>query len=145
MVRALLVVGASRLTPLVSFELAISVALTAAITLLVVHRLVERLRGDDSAGRRGFTDHPRPPNERPRSAEHSDDASSPTVLTDEDRVLRMLESNGGRVRQMTIVEETDWSKSKVSRLLTSMEEQGVIEKVSVGRENVITLNGLEGE
>lgn len=59
-------------------------------------------------------------------------------LSDEDRVLRMLAANDGRLRQQVIVERTDWSKSKVSRLLSKMNDRGTIEKISVGRENVIT-------
>ncbi|MCU4742648.1 MarR family transcriptional regulator [Halobacteria archaeon AArc-m2/3/4] len=66
-------------------------------------------------------------------------------LSDEDRVLRMLAANDGRLRQQVIVERTDWSKSKVSRLLSKMNEKGSIEKISVGRENVITFPSNDPE
>jgi hypothetical protein len=77
-------------------------------------------------------------------------ASQPAVsdeelLTDEDRVLRMLDANGGRMKQVNIVDETGWSKSKVSMLLSDMEEEGLISKLRVGRENVISLKGHEPE
>lgn len=62
-------------------------------------------------------------------------------LTDEDRVIRLLESNGGQVRQLDIVEQTEWSKSKVSRLLSRMHDNDQIEKISMGRENLIALPG----
>ncbi|WP_224335591.1 helix-turn-helix transcriptional regulator [Haloprofundus halobius] len=60
-------------------------------------------------------------------------------LSDDGRVLRMLHEESGRLRQSEIVERTDWSKSKVSRLLSRMEEEGKLTKINVGRENVIAL------
>ncbi len=67
------------------------------------------------------------------------------LLSDEDRVVKLLEENGGRMRQVAIVDETDWSKSKVSMLLSDMEEEGDISKLRVGRENIISLAGQEPE
>ncbi|SNZ03085.1 hypothetical protein SAMN06269185_0187 [Natronoarchaeum philippinense] len=67
------------------------------------------------------------------------------LLTDEDRVTALLEDNGGRMKQVNIVEETGWSKSKVSMLLSDMEEDGAISKLRVGRENIISLDGHEPE
>jgi hypothetical protein len=76
------------------------------------------------------------------------DTESPAVtpeetISDEDRVLNLLEENGGRMKQVTIVDETDWSKSKVSMLLSDMEEEDLISKLRVGRENIISLAGEE--
>ena len=67
------------------------------------------------------------------------------LLTDEDRVVRLIRENGGRMKQVNIVEETGWSKSKVSMLLSDMEEEGTISKLRVGRENIISLEGFEPE
>ena len=67
------------------------------------------------------------------------------LLSDEDRVLKLLEENGGRMRQVSIVEETEWSKSKVSMLLSDMEDDGDISKLRVGRENIVSLSGEEPE
>ena len=67
------------------------------------------------------------------------------LLSDEDRVLRLLEDNGGRMKQVNIVDETGWSKSKVSMLLSDMEEEGAISKLRVGRENIISIAGEEPE
>ncbi len=61
------------------------------------------------------------------------------LLSDEERVIRLLEANDGRMKQATIVVETDWSNAKVSQLLSSMEEDDEIEKLRIGRENLITL------
>jgi hypothetical protein len=67
------------------------------------------------------------------------------LLADDDRVVRMLREHGGRMKQVKIVEETGWSKSKVSMLLSDMEEDDTISKLRVGRENVISLAGHEPE
>lgn len=67
------------------------------------------------------------------------------MLSDEDRVLKLLRENGGRMRQVSIVEETEWSKSKVSMLLSEMDDEGDISKLRVGRENIISLAGEEPE
>jgi hypothetical protein len=65
------------------------------------------------------------------------------LLSDEDRVIQLLEKNGGRMKQVDIVEETDWSKSKVSMLLSEMDQDGQISKLRVGRENIISISGEE--
>ena len=67
------------------------------------------------------------------------------LLSDEDHVLQLLEEHGGRMKQVHIVEQTDWSKSKVSMLLSDMEDGGEISKLRVGRENIISLAGEEPE
>ncbi len=66
-------------------------------------------------------------------------------LSDEDRVVKLLTENDGRLKQVKIVERTGWSKSKVSMLLSDMEEEGTISKLRVGRENIISLDGDEPE
>lgn len=66
-------------------------------------------------------------------------ASAPTTATDEERVLELLESRGGRVPQAAVVEAFDWSTSKTSRVLTRMADEGTIEKLQLGRENLIRL------
>lgn len=81
----------------------------------------------------------------PQPETESEDIEAEQFLSDEDRVLTLLEENGGRMRQVTIVEETDWSKSKVSMLLSDMEDDGEISKLRVGRENIISLSGEEPE
>jgi hypothetical protein len=83
-----------------------------------------------------------------RDASEKSESPEPAVpeeelLADDDRVLRLLEANGGRMRQVAIVEETDWSKSKVSMLLSEMEEDDRISKLRIGRENIVSLRGDE--
>ncbi|MFB6118315.1 helix-turn-helix transcriptional regulator [Halosegnis sp.] len=73
------------------------------------------------------------------------DISDEELMSDEDRVVSMLEERGGRMKQVNIVEETGWSKSKVSMLLSDMEDEGRISKLRVGRENIVSLAGEEPE
>jgi uncharacterized membrane protein len=71
------------------------------------------------------------------------------LLSDEERVERLLERNGGRMRQADIVGETGWSDAKVSQLLSAMAEADRVEKLRLGRENLISLPddepGTDGE
>ncbi|MDZ7746702.1 MAG: hypothetical protein U5K28_09410 [Halobacteriales archaeon] len=71
----------------------------------------------------------------------SDGQPDSELLSDEERVLRLLEANDGRMKQGTIVEETGWSNAKVSQLLSAMDEDDEIEKLRIGRENLISLPG----
>lgn len=66
------------------------------------------------------------------------DAVDEELLSDEERVEHLLEQNGGRMKQADIVNETDWSNAKVSQLLSGMHEDGRIDKLRIGRENLIS-------
>ena len=82
------------------------------------------------------------------SAEPADpDTSEPeedlSLLADDERVLRLLERNGGRMRQAEIVSETKWSDAKVSQLLSSMADDDRITKLRIGRENLISLPDVD--
>ncbi|WP_232686584.1 helix-turn-helix transcriptional regulator [Halobacterium zhouii] len=63
------------------------------------------------------------------------------LLSDEERVEQLLADNGGRMKQAKIVDETRWSNAKVSQLLSSMADDGRVEKLRIGRENLISLPG----
>ena len=68
-----------------------------------------------------------------------DDGVDPELLSDGERVERLLERNDGRMKQAAIVDETGWSDAKVSQLLSSMADEGRVEKLRLGRENLISL------
>ncbi|WP_115862873.1 helix-turn-helix transcriptional regulator [Halorussus litoreus] len=74
-----------------------------------------------------------------------DDLPDDVMLTDEDRIRELLTQYGGRMKQADVTEETDWSKSTVSRKLSKMEEKGLITRVQVGRGNLVFLSGYEPE
>lgn len=63
--------------------------------------------------------------------------STDALLTDEDRVEALLAERDGRMKQADIVDELGWSKSKGSRVLSGMAEEGRIRKLRIGRENII--------
>ncbi|MWG34646.1 helix-turn-helix transcriptional regulator [Halomarina oriensis] len=65
------------------------------------------------------------------------------LLSDEERVERLLEYNGGRMKQANIVTETGWSNAKVSQLLSAMDENDRIDKLRIGRENLISLPDVD--
>ena len=67
------------------------------------------------------------------------------LATDEDRVLALLEAEDGRIRQAEIADRLDWSASKTSRVVSRMAEDGEIEKLRLGRENVIDLASEDGD
>ncbi len=73
-----------------------------------------------------------------RRARHAP-AGAAIPPSDEQRVLELLESRGGRVPQAAVVDAFGWSTSKTSRVLSRMAEDGSIEKLQLGRENLIRL------
>ena len=68
-----------------------------------------------------------------------EEETEPELLSDEERVERLLRENDGRMKQARIVEETRWSNAKVSQLLSAMAEADRVEKLRIGRENLISL------
>ena len=71
--------------------------------------------------------------------EDDGDEQDMELLSDEERVLRLLRDNDGRMKQGQIVKETNWSNAKVSQLLSKMNENDDVDKLRIGRENLITL------
>ncbi|WP_144798051.1 helix-turn-helix transcriptional regulator [Halorubrum depositum] len=68
-----------------------------------------------------------------------------SILTNEEVVCRLLDRNEGRMRQSEIIESTEWSKAKVSRVLSDLEEEGVVSRVRIGRENVVDLQSEDDD
>lgn len=84
----------------------------------------------------GTPDQPEPTGGQDRPAEPSYELPP---MTDEERVLDLLNREGGREKQVQVVEKTGWSKAKVSRVLSRMEEEGEITRIKIGRENLVCL------
>ncbi|WP_233274654.1 helix-turn-helix transcriptional regulator [Haladaptatus cibarius] len=72
-------------------------------------------------------------------SEPEDDEPDVELLSDEERVEHLLKQNGGRMKQAKIVTETNWSNAKVSQLLSAMDDDDRVDKLRIGRENLITL------
>ena len=98
--------------------------------------------GDAVAGERAASSPPMEPGKADGGATtgnpEPDDEAREELLSDEERVERLIAENGGRMMQANIVKETNWSNAKVSQLLSSMDEEGRIDKLRIGRENLIT-------
>lgn len=65
------------------------------------------------------------------------------VRTDEELVYRILEENDGLIYQADFSEVTSWSRSKVSRVLSDMEAEGLLSRYRLGREKIVCLPGHE--
>lgn len=70
---------------------------------------------------------------------------SETVKIDTERVETLLRERGGRMKQAEVAEVLDWSPSKTSRVLSGLEDDGVVERVRIGRENVVDLSDASDE
>ncbi|WP_265110475.1 helix-turn-helix transcriptional regulator [Halosolutus halophilus] len=60
-------------------------------------------------------------------------------LSNEERVLRLLEDRGGRMKQQDVVSELGWTDAKTSKVVSGLREEGKLESFRLGRENVLTL------
>ncbi|QSX00919.1 DUF7343 domain-containing protein [Haloterrigena alkaliphila] len=69
------------------------------------------------------------------------DSSAPPreLLSNEERVLRLLEDRGGRIKQQEVVSELDWTEAKTSQVVSGLREDGEIDVFRIGRENVLAL------
>ncbi|WP_148414823.1 hypothetical protein [Haloferax sp. KTX1] len=63
----------------------------------------------------------------------------PELLSNEERVLRLIESRGGRIKQQEVAGALDWTDAKTSKVVRGMRDEGTIEGFRLGRENVLRL------
>jgi len=59
------------------------------------------------------------------------------LLSPEERVLQLLEHNGGRMKQKSVTEELDWSAARTSQVVGDLRDDGEVESFRLGRENVL--------
>jgi uncharacterized membrane protein len=119
--------------------------LVIGLGIALIAGVVAVRRYRDSEPQPDTPDEPEPSTDEPK--EEDIDVE---LLSDEEQVERLLEENGGRMKQARIVDETGWSNAKVSQLLSSMEDDNRIDKLRIGRENLISfpeedVTGLEDE
>jgi len=142
---------------LIGGALLVGLGLAAAVVYIRRHGEESPTPTDDT-GDEGPTPVESPPDATPAAEETSDAADEaateeadtdetidPSLLSDEERVEHLLDENGGRMKQARIVRETGWSDAKVSQLLSTMADDGRIEKLRLGRENLISLPDEEPE
>lgn len=65
------------------------------------------------------------------------------LLSNEEQVLRLVESEGGRMKQKRVAEELDWTAAKTSQVVTGLRDDGDLEGFRLGRENVLSLPGYD--
>lgn len=130
-----------QLTPGIDCMIALVVGLFGGMLAGMVLTQSREVDGSDPSS---APSQPRPMATTPIETAPSDGAfADDPALTDEERIVRLLASNSGRMKQSRIVEATDWSKAKVSRLLSGMEADDEITKLTVGRENIIFLGVVD--
>jgi uncharacterized membrane protein len=60
--------------------------------------------------------------------------------SDEEKIVKIIRSSGGNMRQSAITEQCGFSKAKTSQLLAALEQKGVITRYKRGRDKIVTLN-----
>jgi uncharacterized membrane protein len=66
---------------------------------------------------------------------------TPSALeTEEDKIIKLLKTQGGAIRQSEITERCNFSKAKTSQLLTTLESMGKLTRYKKGRDKIVTLN-----
>ncbi|WP_411715040.1 helix-turn-helix transcriptional regulator [Natronomonas sp.] len=74
-----------------------------------------------------------------------DEATPPPTAGDlrsnEEQVLRLIEEQGGRMKQADVAEELGWTAAKTSQVTTQLREDGTLDAFRLGRENVLELPG----
>lgn len=76
-----------------------------------------------------------------RAQSSSDTVASvfPVLKDDEKEVIRYMVEHDGECGQKDLVEELDYSKAKISRLVKDLEERNLIKKIKEGRQNRLKL------
>ncbi len=72
-----------------------------------------------------------------------DDGPPPELLSNEERVLTLLERNGGRMKQQQVAADLDWTAAKTSQVIGDLRDDDDVETFRIGRENVVTLPDVD--
>lgn len=70
---------------------------------------------------------------------------TPLMKEDEKVIIDLINKNGGSCIQRVLVKQSDFSKAKVSRLVKSLKERGVVDVEPQGRTTKVTLKLKESE
>ncbi|QKG91654.1 hypothetical protein HPS36_01885 [Halorubrum salinarum] len=91
----------------------------------------------------------------PTTGDDDGDASEPDsdeprpvdddLLSNEEQVLRLIESEGGRMKQKQVAERLDWTAAKTSQVVTGLRDEGDLDGFRLGRENVLSLPDYDPE
>lgn len=114
-----------------------------ALALLAAVGVAGWLLGRDRSG--GGTADAEPQTARrtdgsPEPESNAANGGPPTeLLSNEERVLRLLEERGGRIKQQAVVSELEWTEAKTSQVVGELRENDEIDVFRIGRENVLSL------
>jgi hypothetical protein len=61
------------------------------------------------------------------------------LLSNEEKVLKLVEERGGRLKQQEVVQELGWTEAKTSQVVRDLRDAGDLEGFRLGRENVLRL------
>ncbi len=61
------------------------------------------------------------------------------IESDEDKIVKLLKTSGGGLRQTAVVDQLKFSKAKTSQLLATLESKGVVSRYKKGRDKIVTL------
>jgi len=75
----------------------------------------------------------------------ADDGPPEELLSNEERIVRLLRGNGGRMKQQDVVEALGWTEARTSQVVTDLRDEGEIESFRLGRENVLRLPEVDDE
>ncbi len=65
------------------------------------------------------------------------------LLSNEERVLKLVREAGGRMKQKQVAEELDWTAAKTSQVVGTLRDDDELEAFRLGRENVLRLPSEE--
>jgi hypothetical protein len=78
-------------------------------------------------------------NQRRQAAQPNIRVAPPIVESEEEKILRVLQANGGSAFQSAVTEQCRFSKSKTSQLLTALEKKGLVTRYKKGRDKIVNL------
>lgn len=104
------------------------------------------LRGgssDDSGDRGSRTDDESRSSNAATYAQNVEYGVDERDLQDEDKLLRLLVQNGGRVEEATVMDRTGWSADHLAAVVDAMEDDNQVSAITVGRKRIICRRGFE--
>jgi uncharacterized membrane protein len=82
-----------------------------------------------------------------RKKNKANETTQTTILKDasgteseEQKIIKIIQANGGSTYQSAITEQTRFSKAKTSQLLTALEQKSVVTRYKKGRDKIVTLS-----
>lgn len=67
------------------------------------------------------------------------DGRNEALLSNEERMMALLEDHDDRIKQREIARRLDWTDAKTSKVVRSLSDEGAVEVFRLGRENVVVL------